>query len=184
MLQRKKTALPTPAPFHGSKDSKRFNALTNEQKAYFAGFLDCDGCVMSQVLFRKDYVLKYQYRCSIVFYQKTKRKHFLKKMQLEFKTGTLRDRPDGMTELGLVGQHTVLPLLHALKPFVRIKHKQVKLMIRICELLPKIKNSPTKFLEVAQLSEQIKALNDSNQKFGSKWSLVGEQIHQIEGTEP
>ncbi len=40
------------------------------EKAYIAGFLDGDGCIMVQFVRRKDYVFGYQIRTSIVFYQK------------------------------------------------------------------------------------------------------------------
>ncbi len=41
--------------------------MSDEDKAYIAGFLDGDGSIMAQLVFRKDYRLGYQIRVSIVF---------------------------------------------------------------------------------------------------------------------
>ena len=41
--------------------------------SYLAGFIDGDGCIMAQIVPRKDYLYKYEIRVSIVLYQKTKR---------------------------------------------------------------------------------------------------------------
>jgi hypothetical protein len=51
--------------------------MTKEELAYIAGFLDGDGCIMLQLIWRHDYKLGYQIRASIVFYQKTQYKNFL-----------------------------------------------------------------------------------------------------------
>jgi intein-encoded DNA endonuclease-like protein len=50
--------------------------LKKEELAYIAGFLDGDGCIMLQLINRKDYKLGYQIRASIVFYQKTEKREF------------------------------------------------------------------------------------------------------------
>ena len=54
---------------------KNFNMinLTENEKAYIAGFIDGDGCILSQIIKREDYKYKFQIRVSITFYQKKKR---------------------------------------------------------------------------------------------------------------
>lgn len=53
---------------------KRFNDLSKEQKAYIAGFLDGNGCILAQIVKRDQYKYKHTIRLSVVFYQK-KDKH-------------------------------------------------------------------------------------------------------------
>lgn len=143
---------------------ERFSHLSPCQLAYIAGFLDGDGSIFTRIVSRPDYVLKFEIRVSVSFLQKTKRKHFLMKIEKELKTGTIRDRPDKMTELVLIGHNTVLPFLKQIREYLRIKQKQADLMIRLSELTPYTKNAPEKFLELCELSKQITALNDSEQE--------------------
>jgi hypothetical protein len=52
---------------------------TNHRQFYYvwlAGFIDGDGCINSQIVFRPDYILKYQIRVSITAFQSTTR-HFI-----------------------------------------------------------------------------------------------------------
>ncbi len=51
--------------------------VNDEVKAYIAGFLDGDGCIMAQLVRRKDYIYGYQIRTSIVFYQKSSHEDIL-----------------------------------------------------------------------------------------------------------
>lgn len=46
--------------------------LTTLECAYIAGFLDGDGCINAQLVRREDYVLKFQIRYTITFFQKKK----------------------------------------------------------------------------------------------------------------
>ena len=50
-----------------------------------------------------------------------------------------------------------------------MKRKQVDLALTIIEQLPKAKKDPVKFLQLANLTDQISALNDSkNRKYTFK----------------
>ena len=85
--------------------------MSNEEKAYIAGFLDGDGCIMAQLVRRKDYVYGYQVRTSIVFYQKSSHKEILSWLKKQLKYGYIRDRNDGMTEYTIVGFKEVQEIL-------------------------------------------------------------------------
>lgn len=50
----------------------KFN-LNQQEIAYLAGFIDGDGCILAQIIPRKDYKYKFQIRVSIIFYQKKSR---------------------------------------------------------------------------------------------------------------
>ncbi|MDO8650211.1 MAG: LAGLIDADG family homing endonuclease, partial [Candidatus Berkelbacteria bacterium] len=66
--------------------------LSSTIKSYIAGFLDGDGCIMFQIVPRRDYRLGYEIRASIVFYQKTLYKKHLQWLRQVFEIGYLRDR--------------------------------------------------------------------------------------------
>ena len=86
--------------------------LTREDKAYISGFLDGDGCIMFQLIRRKDYRYGYQVRGSIVFYQKTVHADHLRWLQMKLGgLGYVRNRNDGMTEYTIVGLSDVVPVL-------------------------------------------------------------------------
>jgi LAGLIDADG DNA endonuclease family protein len=95
--------------------------MTNEEKAYTAGFLDGDGSIMAQLVFRKDYKLGYQIRVSIVFYQKTIHQDHLLWLKKQLGFGYIRTRRDGMTEYTIVGLREVEHVLKLLYPFLRLK---------------------------------------------------------------
>lgn len=136
----------------------RFNHLTDTQLAYMAAFIDCNGSIFAEIK-PGEYVLKYRIIISLVFYQKKSRKHFLKKIQKELKTGVLRDSGD-ISDLTLSGVEIVVPFLQKIKAFVRIKTKQLNLMLRLIEQLPQIQNNSQKFIEVCEIADRIAKLND------------------------
>lgn len=140
------------------------NTLTNLELAYLAGFVDGDGTIIAQIVKKDDYVLKYQLRVSVSFIQSTVRKPFLSQLHKEIGLGTIRDRKDGISEINIVGREQVLPFLKQLEPYLRLKHKQAKLVMEICEKLPLIDNNPVKFLELCKLSDQVAELNDSKKR--------------------
>lgn len=137
------------------------HTLTEKQAAYIAGFLDADGSIITQIVSRKDYVLKYQIRVCVTFIQKMERKHFFLQLQEEIGKGTLRERNDGIVELALVGSNTVLPFLRQIQPYLRLKRKQANLTIQLIEQLPLTKNDPEKFLELCMIADRVASLNDS-----------------------
>lgn len=137
------------------------NKLSILQLSYLAGWLDADGSILAQIVRRKDYVLKYQLRVSILFTQKMNRIHFLRKFQSEIGNGTVRDRGDGVGELALVGKNSVQAFLQQIQPYLRSKRKQANLVLRICEQLDQTKNDSDKFLELCVLADRVADLNDS-----------------------
>jgi hypothetical protein len=134
-------------------------SLTDTQCAYFAGFLDADGCITAQIVRREDYVMKYQIRVSVTFFQTKQRIHFFQRFQKQIGAGTLRDRGDGIVELAIVGMKTVEPFLKQIQPFLILKQTQAKLMFQILEQLPLTKNAPILFLQLCEIADRIGNLN-------------------------
>lgn len=110
--------------------------LKEEESAYIAGFLDGDGCIMLQLIYRKDYKLGYQIRASIVFYQKTEKRKFLSWLKTIFKVGYIRDRRDNISEYTIVGVNPVKKVLLLLLPYLRLKRGQAILALSVLSKMP------------------------------------------------
>jgi intein-encoded DNA endonuclease-like protein len=110
--------------------------MTKEELAYIAGFLDGDGCVMLQLVFRHDYVLGYQIRASIVFYQKQIKSNFLFWLKKKLKDGYIRNRNDGMSEYTIVGVSPVTRVLKLLYPFLKLKRDAAKIALGVLKQMP------------------------------------------------
>ena len=140
--------------------------LSETQKAYIAGFLDGDGCVMFQFIRRKDYVYGYQVRASVVFYQKDKHVACLQKIKEELGgKGYIRLRKDGMAEYSIVGIPLVLSVLEQLAPYLRLKKSHVDVARKINKLLPRYKRlDKDLLLKVGHLVDQFQQLNYSKRR--------------------
>lgn len=137
--------------------------LTSDEISYIAGFLDGDGCLLAQLVQRKDYRYGYQVRISIYFYQKTKRHWFLLWLKRKLQYGTIRKRKDGMSEYCIVGAQPVKTILNLICNKLRIKHKLCKLILSIIEDLKKVQTSED-FIKVATQVDKVAFLNDSKKR--------------------
>jgi len=61
--------------------------LSIEDKYYYSGFLDADGCILAQIVKGKFYQYGHTIRVSIVFYQLNKRYWFLMQLKKKFRYG-------------------------------------------------------------------------------------------------
>jgi len=141
--------------------------MTKKELAYIAGFLDGDGCVMLQLIFRHDYPLGYQIRASIVFYQKTMKKDFLLWLKSKLKDGYIRERNDEMSEYTIVGFDRVERILKLLLPFLRLKKPQAKLTLEVIKEIPKKKRgmyTAKLLLKLAKKIDKFKQLNYSKKR--------------------
>jgi LAGLIDADG endonuclease len=147
-------------------EKNKYNStfLKEEEASYIAGFIDGDGSLIAQIVKRNDYILGFQIRLSVVFFQKKRRIERLSEIQQQIGLGVLRVRNDGMSQLSVVGIERVLPLLMQLEPFLEIKKEQANLIIEICEKQPLAQNDPLKFLELCCLAYKVGALNDSKKR--------------------
>lgn len=108
--------------------------MSEKLKAYIAGFLDGDGCIMAQLVRRKDYVYGYQVRLSIVFYQKTNHRDHLEWLKTKLRYGYVRNRNDGMSEYTIVGLKEVGTILKELLPYLHLKKTLAGLAMRIAKM--------------------------------------------------
>lgn len=139
--------------------------LTEYEKAYIAGFLDGDGCIMFQLVRRKDYIYGYQVRASVVFYQKVNHKEHLDWLHTKIGTGYVRIRNDEMAEYTIVGIQPVMDLLIQLKPHLRLKQPHVVLAEKIAKRLPRYQRLDKELLmSVAHLIDEFSQINYSKRR--------------------
>lgn len=137
--------------------------LTEVEKAYIAGFLDGDGCIMFQLIRRKDYIYGFQVRASIVFFQKTVHRAHLESLKEKLYYGYIRNRPDGMSEYTIVGLQAVRETLDQIAQYVQLKKPHAELAYQILDALPK-HITKQQLLVVAELVDKFKELNYSKRR--------------------
>ena len=140
--------------------------MTKEELAYMAGFLDGDGCIMLQLIFRHDYRLGYQIRASIVFYQKTKYRNFLEWLKKRLDYGYIRNRNDDMSEYTIVGASPVNEILKLLYPYLRLKKQHAEVAMSVLDQMPESgwKMKPKLLLELSREVDKFAYLNYSKRR--------------------
>jgi len=127
--------------------------MTEKVAAYIAGFLDGDGSIRIQLQPRKN---SFRVRAIVSLAQKWGKEKELGWIRNQLKIGYIYQRNDQMTELRIEGHEAVEKILRRLKPYILFKKKQVKLIIKILEILKKPNRN---LLEIARLSDEISKLN-------------------------
>ncbi len=139
--------------------------MSNEEKAYIAGFLDGDGSIIAQLVYRKDYKLGYQIRVSVVFYQKTTHQDILLWLKKQLGFGYIRARRDGMTEYTIVGLREVDHVLTLLYPFLRLKKELAKDVLKIIKLHPiQRKMTRSQLIKLSALVDKTARFNYSKKR--------------------
>lgn len=127
---------------------------------YIAGFIDGDGSINTQIVPRHDYVLKFQIRFTITFFQKTTRHWFIIWLDKKLKIGVVRKRNDGISEYTITGAQNVKKTLLWLLPALQIKKPQAKLVLAIIEKQSK-DQSKEDFISSCEMVDLIAKMNDS-----------------------
>ena len=137
--------------------------VSNEELAYIAGFLDGDGCVMAQLVRRKDYIYGYQIRTSIVFYQKSRNQIILQWLKSRLELGYIRQRNDGMVEYTIVGLRKVKNILTILLPYLRLKKELAEQVIKLIREHPK-KMTPKELVRMSKRVDGTARFNYSKKR--------------------
>ncbi len=140
--------------------------MQKELLSYIAGFLDGDGCVMAQLVHRKDYRLGYQIRLSIVFYQKEQNVQFLEWLKTKLVYGYIRRRNDGMAEYTIVGADYTAKILKKLLPYLRLKRKLAEIVLEISKMPKKI--TPEDLLKYSELVDLTAKYTYSKKRTNTK----------------
>ena len=150
------------------------NQISDLDLSYIAGVIDCDGSIIAQFVYHKDYRPErpYEIRLTIQISQLKKRRWWLDKFVDIIGEGTVRDRPlpkdpkkhiSAMSDYVLVGVRPVGELLKQLRPFFKSKNKQADLIIRITEQLAH-SNDPAIYDQILDLVDQASNNNDSKKR--------------------
>ena len=153
--------------------------LTKEKKAYIAGFLDGDGSIHVRIKPNSTYRFNFQISPSLVFYQSKKEKKFLFWLKKLINRGYLRERNDGIVEYILGDAKSIIDLIEEILPYLKLKRKQAKLMLKVLKLREKVKSSKD-FLRLAQEIDKFQKLNYSKKRIQNslkvKESLIKEKL--------
>ena len=141
----------------------KFKNLSAEELAYIAGFLDGGGSINAQIVRRQDYILGFQIRVTVSFFQSTKRHWFILKLENLLGVKTSRKRNDNMSELTLVGVNIVKPFLEKIKPYIQLKKPQVDTVLEICNKLSR-NQSPEEFIKLCKKVDLLEDFNDSKKR--------------------
>ena len=153
----------------GNTEGKQKIYMTKEELSYIAGFLDGDGCIMLQLVYRHDYVFGYQVRASIVFYQDIRNRDFLEWLKKKLKYGYIRNRNDGTSEYTIVGVEAVSQILNLFKPYLKLKKRQVILAQKVLKQMPGKGNklTPKELLRLSKLVDGFASLNYSKKRINT-----------------
>ena len=143
---------------------KYINKLTDSDKNYLAGFLDGDGCVLTQIIKDSRYKHGHTIRVSVIFYQRTKRHWFFIKLKSILGTSwKIRKRDDGMSELYITGFTPVKTFLEILQPYSRLKERLIRLVLEIIEEYSQIQTEAD-FLQVCLKIDKTAEYTDSKKR--------------------
>ncbi len=113
----------------------RQTKITISDLAYIAGFLDGDGSIIVQIKNRKDTPRGWRLGFTIAFYQDIRHEEPLFWIQKVFGIGYISRRNDNMTELRIEGYKQVEKILRELEPYIKFKKQQVKIVLKILEIV-------------------------------------------------
>ncbi len=157
----------------GNSEGNSRSIMQDTKLSYIAGFLDGDGCIMLQLIRRKDYKLGYEIRASVIFYQKQKNKYFLTWLKNQLKLGYLRDRNDGMSEYTIVGVKPVQQILQKIAPFLILKKEHCKVVLRVLKKMPQGSRGmeAKKLLQLSKEVDKFFFLNYSKKRTNTSQKL-------------
>ena len=137
--------------------------LTKEKAAYIAGFLDGDGSIHVRLKPNDTYRYGFKVAQNIVFYQSQKEQEFLERLRQTVGGGYVRRRNDGIAEYVIGDVGTMRDLISSVLPYLILKKRQAKLLVKIFEIKEKVKNKKD-FLQLAKLIDEYQNLNYSKKR--------------------
>lgn len=132
--------------------------------AYLAGFIDGDGSINCQITADKTIKRQYKIVPSITIFQKAEKKIFFEQIQKELENvGYIRERKDGIVEYCIKSKPSIRIVIKAIKPYLRFKAEQAKLIIKVLDLLEQVKTD-SEFLKVCKEVDKFGVLNYSKKR--------------------
>ncbi len=153
--------------------------ISEEEKAYIAGFLDGDGSIYVRLKPNSSYRYRFQISPAIVFYQSEKESKHLEQLHKKIGRGYLRKRNDGIVEYIIGDTKSIRILIENIFPYLRIKKSQAKLMMEVLERKAKVK-TPREFLILARKIDIFQKINYSKKRIQNssevKKTLIKEKL--------
>jgi intein-encoded DNA endonuclease-like protein len=137
--------------------------FTTTERAYIAGFLDGDGSIYVQAKKNDTYRYGYQVAPAVVFFQSAKSEKLFKEFYDFLKLGLIRKRKDGVMEITINRLAEILQLVALVKPYVRLKRKQVELLEQILEAKQRVEDQKS-FQNLLRLIDGYRNLNYSKKR--------------------
>ena len=137
--------------------------FSTTERAYIAGFLDGDGSIYVQAKKNDTYRYGYQVAPAIVFFQSAKSKKLFHEFYDFLKLGLIRKRNDGVMEITINRLAEILQLIEVVKPYVRLKRKQLELLEKILKAKQEVKD-PKSFRDLLRLIDGYRNLNYSKKR--------------------
>mgnify|MGYP001573435923 CR=1 FL=1 len=142
------------------------SALSLNETAYIAGFLDGDGSISARIGKYPNSWSGFRVRIVVTFAQKTGNQKLLKQIKSELGLGRkiANYRTNGMSELVVSDRAEVKRLLETVNPFLKLKKPQAKLALRVISLLNDKRGnknaiSRNNFRKILKLSRRLRQLN-------------------------
>lgn len=137
--------------------------LSPIQRAYLAGFLDGDGSIYVRLKPNTDYRFGFQIAPAVILFQSSKDRHVFERICAKIRLGYIRERNDGILEYTINKQDSIRAFLGMVGPYVVMKVRQTKLMLRILRMKTKVKNRKD-FQALMDLIDQFRKLNYSKKR--------------------
>lgn len=146
--------------------------ITNEDKAYIAGFLDGDGSLLTQIIKDKSYKYGFNIRYTIQFVQHKKNHSIMLWLKNRLQVGSIRIRKDGISEYAITGKYAVALIIKVLLPYLKIKKELGYLILKIINDDCMLKNK-NDFIKVCLLVDST-----SNYTYNKKRTITSEIVKQ------
>ena len=137
--------------------------FTPTDRAYIAGFLDGDGSIYVQAKKNDTYRYGYQVAPAIVFFQSAKSEKLFTEFHEFLDLGLMRKRNDGVMEITIGRNAEILQLAKLVKPYLRLKRKQLGLLEKILKAKQGVEGQKD-FLNLLKLIDGYRSLNYSKKR--------------------
>ena len=137
--------------------------FTPTDRAYIAGFLDGDGSIYVQAKKNDTYRYGYQVAPAIVFFQSAKSEKLFTEFHEFLNLGSMRKRNDGVMEITVGRMAELLQLIEIVKPYTRLKRKQLELLEDILRAKETVEDRKS-FSNLLKLIDGYRNLNYSKRR--------------------
>lgn len=137
--------------------------FSTADRAYIAGFLDGDGSIYVQAKKNDTYRYGYQVAPAIVFFQSAKSEKLFTEFYEFLSLGLMRKRKDGVMEITVGRLAEILQLIEIVKPYTRLKRKQLELLEQILKAKERVEDQKS-FSNLLKLIDGYRNLNYSKKR--------------------